>query len=83
MIRAREIPVYNLTVPESKRTSWGEVLELGKSIAYEYPFEAGVWFPDGEITTSKIKHTINVLLFHWLPAYLIDFLMFCFGQKRL
>lgn len=39
---AKDIPVYNITCPESKRTSWGEVLELGKELAYTYPFEAGV-----------------------------------------
>lgn len=72
-----------MTCRETKRTTWKEVLEMGKATAYEYPFEAGVWYPDGDITTSKIYHTICVVLFHWLPAYLIDFLMFCFGQKRL
>lgn len=79
----KDIPVYNITCPETKRTSWGEVLNEGKRIVYEYPFEAGVWYPDGDITTSKITHLINVTLFHWLPAYLIDFLMLIFGQKRL
>lgn len=119
--RPQEIPVYNVTCRETKRTTWKEVLELGKATAYEYPFEAGVWYvtkrfqfvilvspqciftlylhffpftpllnlpcsyryPDGDITTNKIYHTICVTLFHWLPAYFIDFLMFCFGQKRL
>lgn len=81
--KAKEIPVFNITCPESKRTSWGEVLEEGKRIVYEYPFEAGVWYPDGGITTSKIVHTINVILFHWLPAYFIDFIMLILGQKRL
>lgn len=41
------------------------------------------WYPGGDITTSKLVHKTNVALFHWGPAYLIDFLMFCFGQKRL
>lgn len=48
-----------------------------------YPFEAGLWYPGGDITTNKLVHQINVALFHWGPAYLIDFLMLCFGQKRL
>ncbi|XP_062545047.1 putative fatty acyl-CoA reductase CG5065 isoform X2 [Armigeres subalbatus] len=77
-----EIPVYNVTCRETKRTTWKEVLEMGKATAYEYPFEAGVWYPDGGITTNKLYHTFCVIFFHWLPAYLIDFLMFCFGQKR-
>uniref|UniRef100_A0A182FRU7 Fatty acyl-CoA reductase n=1 Tax=Anopheles albimanus TaxID=7167 RepID=A0A182FRU7_ANOAL len=77
-----EIPVYNITCSETKRTTWKDVLDLGKATAYEYPFEAGVWYPDGDITMNKAYHTMCVVLFHWLPAYLIDFLMYCFGQKR-
>ncbi|XP_062707716.1 putative fatty acyl-CoA reductase CG5065 [Aedes albopictus] len=77
-----EIPVFNVTCRETKRTTWKEVLEMGKATAYEYPFEAGVWYPDGGITTNKFYHTFCVIFFHWLPAYFIDFLMFCFGQKR-
>lgn len=49
----------------------------------KYPFEAGLWYPGGDITTNVLEHKINVALFHWGPAYLIDGLMFCFGQKRL
>lgn len=58
------------------------VLEKAKQINFEIPFQIGLWYPNGEITTSKTKHQINVALFHWLPAYVIDFLMLCLGQKR-
>uniref|UniRef100_A0A1L8DYA8 Fatty acyl-CoA reductase n=1 Tax=Nyssomyia neivai TaxID=330878 RepID=A0A1L8DYA8_9DIPT len=80
--KSKDIPVYNITCTEGKKITWGEVLEKGKQRAHEYPFDAGVWYPNGTITTNKIVHTISVLLFHWLPAYLIDFLMLLLGQKR-
>lgn len=59
------------------------VLEKAKKINFEIPASVGLWYPDGSITTNKYKHKINVALFHWLPAYFIDFLMLCLGQKRL
>lgn len=62
---------------------WGEVIELSKKVAYDYPMETGLWYPDGCITTNRLRHEINVILFHWLPAYLIDFILFICGQKRL
>lgn len=77
------VPVYNLTISPKKKLGWGEVLELGKQIAYKNPFEAGVWYPNGTITTNKMEHLLNVFLFQWIPAYLIDFLMLIFRQKRL
>lgn len=61
----------------------GTVIEMSKKINKEYPFNAGLWYPNPTITTNKLYHQINVLLFHWLPAYLLDFLMLILGQKRL
>lgn len=81
------------------------MLDEGKKLFHKYPFEAGLWYPDGkspgsvpytcnktkdktftligDFTRSKIVHTFKLIFYHWLPAYLIDFLMLCFGQKRL
>lgn len=78
-----ELPVFNVTCCESQKTQWKRVLELGESINAEYPIEAGVWYPGGSMTTSVAVHMMRAMLFHWLPAYVIDFLLFCFGQKRL
>lgn len=78
-----EMPVFNVTCCESQKTTWKRVLELGESINAEYPIEAGVWYPGGSMTTSVVMHTMRAILFHWFPAYVIDFLLFCFGQKRL
>jgi fatty acyl-CoA reductase len=81
--RPTEVPVFNVTChPESKQP-WGFILEVGRLMVRDYPFEFGLWIPGGGITTNKRFHQLNVALFHWLPAYVIDFLLFCFGQKRL
>lgn len=58
-------------------------MDQGKEAAYANPFEAGVWYPNGTITTNKIEHLFKVVFFQWVPAYLIDFLMLVMGQKRL
>jgi len=81
--RPKDVPVYNITCADHRKMQWGEVIEMSKEIGYRYPMEAGLWYPDGCITTNKLHHNINVLLFHWLPAYLIDFILLLLGQKRL
>lgn len=81
--RPKNVPVYNLTCSDAKKQTWREVLDKGKRVCYQYPFEAGLWYPNGDMTTSHIIHKFNVIMYHWLPAYFIDFLMLCFGQKRL
>ncbi|XP_030557717.1 putative fatty acyl-CoA reductase CG5065 isoform X5 [Drosophila novamexicana] len=80
--RPVDVPVYNITCADHRKMQWGEVIEMSKKIGYQYPMEAGLWYPDGCITTNRFHHNINVLLFHWLPAYVIDFMLFILGQKR-
>jgi alcohol-forming fatty acyl-CoA reductase len=81
--RPKDVPVFNVTCSEKKRTTWSDILVMGKEIMYEYPFEAGLWYPDGQITTNKFWHTLTIIFCHWVPAYLIDFIMLLIGQKRL
>ncbi|XKL69644.1 hypothetical protein PGB90_007413 [Kerria lacca] len=80
--RYSEIPVYNLTQSDMNPMKWGEVVEKGKTIAHEYPFEMTLWYPGGNIRSNKFVHNLIVLFFHWIPAYLIDFIMLLIGQKR-
>ncbi|KAH0534419.1 putative fatty acyl-CoA reductase CG5065 isoform X1 [Cotesia glomerata] len=80
--RPKNIPVYNITQSGVRPISWADVVQKGKTIAYNYPFEAGIWYPDGDIRSSKFIHNLFVLFFHILPAYLIDFLLLIFRQKR-
>lgn len=83
VVRMKTIPTFNLTQNNIKQITWGEVLEKGRAIIYDYPFEGQVWYPDGDIRSSKLIHNLFVFFFHIIPAYLIDFLMLILRQKRL
>ncbi|CAH0546044.1 unnamed protein product [Brassicogethes aeneus] len=79
--RPKEVPVYNLTHHGSNPTTWSELVETGREIIYEYPFDGQIWYPDGNIRSSKFVHNIMCILFHWIPALLIDGMMFVLCQK--
>ncbi|XP_070153483.1 putative fatty acyl-CoA reductase CG5065 [Polyergus mexicanus] len=79
---SENIPVVNITQSDITRITWGEILEKGRQIVYEYPFEGQVWYPDGDIRSNKFIHNIFVFFFQIIPAYFIDFLMLLFRQKR-
>ncbi|XP_030557712.1 putative fatty acyl-CoA reductase CG5065 isoform X1 [Drosophila novamexicana] len=80
--KPQQIPVYNLTVDDAKKRSWKWIMDVGRDLGLKYPFDVGLWYPDGNMTTSKFYHTICTILFMWLPAYIIDFLLAIFGQRR-
>ncbi|XP_065219546.1 putative fatty acyl-CoA reductase CG5065 isoform X2 [Planococcus citri] len=81
-LRTKEIPVYNLTQAEIEPVKWGDVLDLGREVIADYPFEIVLWYPGGGFHKNELQHNILALLFHWIPAYFIDFLMFLLGRKR-
>ncbi|EFN83378.1 Fatty acyl-CoA reductase 1 [Harpegnathos saltator] len=77
------IPVFNLTQNQELPVTWGDILKKGRKIIYQYPFEGQAWYPGGNARSNKFVHYLIVFFFHIIPAYLIDFLMLIFRQKRL
>ncbi|PSN36707.1 putative fatty acyl-CoA reductase [Blattella germanica] len=80
--KSKEVPVYNLTAGNIAKYSYKRLLDEGKEAVYKYPFEYTVWYPDGGITTNRLVHLFYVIFFHFLPAYLIDFILLMARQKR-
>jgi alcohol-forming fatty acyl-CoA reductase len=81
--RSQEIPIYNITLHESRKISNGKMFKVARDLSRNYPCTAGLWYPDGSITTNILIHTLKVIFFQWIPAYFIDFIFLIFGQKRL
>ncbi|XP_075166312.1 putative fatty acyl-CoA reductase CG5065 isoform X3 [Haematobia irritans] len=80
--RPAEVPVYNITNADHRKMPIGTIIEMSKRVNEAYPLNAGMWYPDPCLTTNKYYQKFNEILFHWLPAYFIDFLLMIFGQKR-
>ncbi|XP_015432153.1 PREDICTED: putative fatty acyl-CoA reductase CG5065 [Dufourea novaeangliae] len=73
--------VYNLTSSSDFKVSWAEIIELGRKITERVPLNGVVWYPGGSMKKSRLLHNICFLLFHMIPAYLIDTLIFLAGYK--
>ncbi|KDR11035.1 Putative fatty acyl-CoA reductase [Zootermopsis nevadensis] len=78
----RERRVYHLTTSSELKVTWAEIIERGrKVIKEEVPFNGVVWYPGGSMKKSRLLHNICMILFHLLPACLIDALIFLSGNK--
>ncbi|KAL1117018.1 hypothetical protein AAG570_004346 [Ranatra chinensis] len=77
----KEIPVFNLTQSGTNVASWEQILDWGKKVVYENPSSLMLWYPNGGIHKNKMVHNVHAFLTHWVPAYVIDFLMLILGQK--
>lgn len=83
LYRANAIPVYNLTQHNLNPITWDAVMTKGREETMKNPFELMLWYPTGSLTANRFVHTYKVICYHWIPAYLIDGILFLLGQKRL
>ena len=63
--------------------TWGGLLDMCTNESRVTPSSGAVWYPDGSIKDSRWQHLLCVVFFHFLPAYIIDFLMLVTGNRRL
>lgn len=61
--------------------TWREIIDRGRKVTEKVPLNGVVWYPGGSMKQSKLVHNICVLLFHMIPAYFIDTMIFLAGHK--
>lgn len=70
--------VYHLVTSAEIKISWIELIECGRWILLnKMPMNGVVWYPGGSIKTNRWQHNICNVLFQWIPAILLDCLLFC------
>ncbi|XP_029679896.1 putative fatty acyl-CoA reductase CG5065 [Formica exsecta] len=79
--KEHEKRVYNLTSSSEFKVPWTEIIERGRKITQRVPLNGILWYPGGSMKKSRLLHNICVLLFHMIPAYFIDSLLFLAGHK--
>ena len=79
-----EINVYNVTQTAHHELTWGKLVHLAVKGFDKYPFDRILWYPTSDpFTTSIVVYTIKCIFLHYLPAYIIDFILMLIGEKRL
>ncbi|KAF5290046.1 hypothetical protein FQA39_LY14827 [Lamprigera yunnana] len=79
--KSSEPLVVNSTIQKENSITWGQALELGRKHVYDNPFSVCLWYPDGSIKSNYVLHSLSVIFFHTLPAYLIDFCLILTRRK--
>ncbi|XP_061392597.1 fatty acyl-CoA reductase 1-like [Musca vetustissima] len=71
-----ETRVAHMTSSNEIKVSWSEIIEIGRwVIANRVPLNGVAWYPGGSMKSNYIHHWICMILFHWIPALLVDFLL--------
>nr|XP_018903111.1 PREDICTED: putative fatty acyl-CoA reductase CG5065 [Bemisia tabaci] len=78
---SKTIKVYNCTSGSTNPIKWGELENWGRDSVLSHPFTNVVWYPGGSFKYTRFMNNISVILFHAIPAYLIDFSASLLGRK--
>merc|ERR1719464_1928869 len=73
--------IYNCTSGSKAPFKWGQLEDVHR-LLLKYPVENMIWLPTGCPMKSNIFHDrVCKLLYHWIPAYSIDGIMYIFNLQ--
>lgn len=58
-----ELPVYNCSTSIQRKFTTGFIVEMGRKLSSEVPFDKMIWLPGGGITKCKYNNYIRVYEF--------------------
>uniref|UniRef100_A0A1B0CFB4 Fatty acyl-CoA reductase n=1 Tax=Lutzomyia longipalpis TaxID=7200 RepID=A0A1B0CFB4_LUTLO len=74
--------IYNVTSSAEIKVSWNQVIEMGREIVTtKVPLNGVLWYPGGSMKNNRLIHNLCMIFFHFLPAIILDALLFCLGYK--
>ncbi|GJQ78030.1 hypothetical protein Trydic_g2376 [Trypoxylus dichotomus] len=79
--KSRDIQLYNCVTGQRKPITWSNFIGLSFKYMRKHPFSDIQWYPDGTVTASIFRNTMNKFFLHWLPAYVLDAFVWMFGGK--
>lgn len=79
--KTKEIPIYNCVTGQRKSITWNHFVEICFKYLRKHPLTGISWYPDGSVTSSRPVNAIKRCFLHWMPAYVIDSMVWMTGGK--
>ncbi|KAL3270934.1 hypothetical protein HHI36_021439 [Cryptolaemus montrouzieri] len=73
-------PIYNYVSGEHSFT-WKEYCTVQKMYGDEYPSNRALWMPYIPLISNMYFYTISILVFHLIPAFIMDVISMLFMKK--
>lgn len=76
-----EPPVYNYVASPQNPITWRQYCDMGIESGRTMPMNNTIWFYSFTMTSSKFVSIVLTLLYHTIPAMLMDAGLMAFGKK--
>lgn len=71
--RSAEVAIFHATSSTYNPFRWNAVVERTNELLHSYPLKSAVWYPHLKFMSSLLMFKISAILFHFIPAYILDF----------
>lgn len=73
--------IYNFVSSEDAPLTWNEYCTINTRYSDIYPPSNSFWYLSFKMNKQKLMHTMSTLVLHLLPAFIVDTVCICLGQK--
>ncbi|XP_046464442.1 putative fatty acyl-CoA reductase CG5065 [Daphnia pulex] len=79
--RPTGVPVYTCTTGHRNPLTWGMLKHWTVEFWLKFPPKEMLWYPSVHCTMNDLSLKITQILFHYLPAYVMDLFMLATGKR--
>ncbi|KAL7738356.1 hypothetical protein ACLKA6_006676 [Drosophila palustris] len=79
--KSNNLLIYNCCTGQRNPIIWSEFVKYAMSSVRKHPLEGCLWYPTGDLRMNRPMNTLNCLLKHFLPAYILDGVARLMGKK--
>ncbi|KAH8354957.1 hypothetical protein KR093_002911 [Drosophila rubida] len=79
--KSNNLLIYNCCTGQRNPIIWSEFVKFAMSSVRKHPLEGCLWYPTGDLRMNRPMNTLNCLLKHFLPAYILDGVARIMGKK--
>lgn len=71
--RSGDLSIFHCTSSTYNPFRWDAVVDRTNELLHSYPLKSAVWYPHLKFMSSLFMFKISAILFHFIPAYILDF----------
>ncbi|XP_050502641.1 putative fatty acyl-CoA reductase CG5065 [Diabrotica virgifera virgifera] len=77
----KDITIYNCVTGMRKPIKWKEFVDCCFKYSRKHPVLDVSFYPQGSLTSYRLVNSVRQLIWHWIPAYIIDSFVWLSGGK--
>lgn len=77
-----KISIYNYESSKDKPLTWNDYRNLTRKYGLSLPLVTAMWYYSLQLVKDLRQYQLLVLFLHYIPALLVDAVLFIFGKRR-